>query len=99
MDAPTETALLYMVDLLPDFVNYNASVMSPTQRWNLLSMVIGLGGHVRVGFEDNPYLAIDQLASTNAELVAKIVKIAGSLGREIASPDEARKIMGLREAR
>lgn len=92
---PTEAALLFMVDLLPDFVNYNVSVMSPTAQWKLLSMVIGLGGHVRVGFEDNPYLSPGVLADTNAALVEKIVAIAEQHGREIASPAEAREIIGL----
>ena len=92
---PTEAALLFMVDLLPDFANYNVSVMSPTTQWKLLSMVIGLGGHVRVGFEDNPYLSPGELADTNAALVEKIVTIAGQHGREIATPAEAREIIGL----
>jgi 3-keto-5-aminohexanoate cleavage enzyme len=92
---PTEAALLYMADLLPDFVNYNVSVMSPTAQWKLLSMAIGLGGHVRVGFEDNPYLLPGELAQSNAELVDKIVRIAEEHGRDIATPAEARDIIGL----
>ncbi len=92
---PTEAALLFMVDLLPDYVNYNVSVMSPTAQWKLLSMAIGLGGHVRVGFEDNPYLSVGELATTNAELVEKIVRIANEHGRQIATPAEARQIIGL----
>jgi 3-keto-5-aminohexanoate cleavage enzyme len=92
---PTEAALLYMVDLLPAFVNYNVSVMSPTTQWKLLSMVIGLGGHVRVGFEDNPYLVPGRLADGNARLVDKIVRIADDHGREVASPAEARRIINL----
>jgi 3-keto-5-aminohexanoate cleavage enzyme len=84
-----------MTDLLPDFVNYNVSVMSPTTQWKLLSMVIGLGGHVRVGAEDNPYLAPGELADSNARLVEKIVRVAEELGREIATPSEAREIIGL----
>lgn len=92
---PTEAAIIYMTDLLPDFVNYNVSVMSPTTQWKLLSMVIGLGGHVRVGAEDNPYLAPGELADSNARLVEKIVRVAEELGREIATPSEAREIIGL----
>jgi len=92
---PTEAALLFMVDLLPEFANYNVSVMSPTTQWKLLSMVIGLGGHVRVGFEDNPYLSPGVLSETNASLVDKIVGIAGQHGREVATPAEAREIIGL----
>jgi 3-keto-5-aminohexanoate cleavage enzyme len=93
---PTEAAILYMTNLLPDFVNYNVSVMSPTNQWKLLSMVIGLGGHVRVGAEDNPYLSPWELAESNARLVEKIVRIAAEQGREIATPSEARQIIGLK---
>jgi len=93
---PEERALQYMVDSLPEGVNWNLSVMSPTRHWNLLAMAIGLGGHVRVGYEDNPYLSPGVLADSNARLVEKIVTIATLLGREIATPDEAREIIGLR---
>lgn len=53
------------------------------------------GGHVRVGFEDNVYLSKGVLAKSNGELVAKVVRLAGELGRQIASPAEARAILGL----
>lgn len=92
---PTEEALLYMVGLLPGYVNYNVSVMSPSAQWSILSKVIDLGGHVRVGFEDNPYLSVGELAETNAALVEKIIRIATERGRAIASPAEARRIIGL----
>lgn len=93
---PDERALINMVDMLPEDVNFNVSVMSPDRQWQLLALVIGLGGHVRVGFEDNPYLEPGVLATSNAQLVEKIVKIANLLGRPIATPEEARKIIGLR---
>jgi 3-keto-5-aminohexanoate cleavage enzyme len=48
-----------------------------------------------VGFEDNIYLEKGVLASSNGELVAKAVRLARELGRQIASPDEARVILGL----
>jgi 3-keto-5-aminohexanoate cleavage enzyme len=51
------------------------------------------GGHVRVGFEDNVYLARGVLAKSNAELVAKAVRLAKDLGREIAEPEDARRIL------
>ena len=54
------------------------------------------GGHVRVGFEDNVYLSKGVLAKSNGELVAKVVRIAKELGREIANPTEAREILGLK---
>ncbi|MEG1762899.1 MAG: 3-keto-5-aminohexanoate cleavage protein [Bacteroidales bacterium] len=53
------------------------------------------GGHVRVGFEDNVYLSKGVLAKSNGELVAKVVRMAKELGREVATPAETRKILGL----
>jgi len=58
-------------------------------------LAIVSGGHVRVGFEDNVYLAKGVLAKSNGELVEKVVRLAAELGREVASPAEARKILGL----
>ncbi len=54
------------------------------------------GGHVRVGLEDNTYVSKGVLAKSNGELVEKIVRMAKELGREIANPTEARKILGLK---
>jgi 3-keto-5-aminohexanoate cleavage enzyme len=54
------------------------------------------GGHVRVGFEDNVYISKGVLAASNGELVAKVVRMARELGREIATPQEAREILGLK---
>jgi 3-keto-5-aminohexanoate cleavage enzyme len=95
---PEERALQFMVDSLPPGVNWNVSVMSPQRHWNILAMAIGLGGHIRVGYEDNPYLTPGQLADSNARLVEKAVHLATLLGRDIASPDEAREIIGLRSS-
>lgn len=55
-----------------------------------------LGGAVRVGLEDSLYIGKGQLASSNAEQVAKIRRILEELGREIASPAEAREMLGLK---
>jgi 3-keto-5-aminohexanoate cleavage enzyme len=54
-----------------------------------------MGGHVRVGLEDNIYYSKGVLAKTNAELVERIVRIAKEFGREIATPTEARKLLSL----
>lgn len=64
--------------------------------FNVATLGIMMGGHVRVGFEDNIFIERGVLAKSNAELVAKVVRIAKELGREIATPDEARKILGLK---
>jgi 3-keto-5-aminohexanoate cleavage enzyme len=58
-----------------------------------------MGGHVRVGYEDNIYLEKGVLAKSNGELVEKAVRLAKELGREIASPNEAREIIGLSKAK
>jgi uncharacterized protein (DUF849 family) len=55
-----------------------------------------LGGHVRVGLEDSLYIDRGRLASSNAEQVAKIVRILAELGLEPASPDEARQLLALK---
>lgn len=61
----------------------------------MAAAAIVMGGNVRVGFEDNLYLEKGILAKSNGELVAKVVRLAKELGREIATPAEARKILGL----
>ncbi|MCF8069009.1 MAG: 3-keto-5-aminohexanoate cleavage protein [Desulfobacterales bacterium] len=55
------------------------------------------GGHVRVGFEDNIMISKGILAKSNGELVEKVVRLAGEFSREIATPGEARKILGLKK--
>jgi len=95
---PTERALQFMVDNLPQNCIWNVSVMNPQKQWPILALAVALGGHVRVGYEDNPYIAPGEFAKNNAVLVERMVSIARGLGREIATPDEARKILGLTRA-
>ncbi|MDR3605771.1 MAG: 3-keto-5-aminohexanoate cleavage protein [Oligoflexia bacterium] len=54
-----------------------------------------MGGHVRVGFEDNIFYQKGVLATSNAQLVERVARIAGELGREVATPAVAREILGL----
>jgi uncharacterized protein (DUF849 family) len=63
--------------------------------FNMAAMAIVMGGHVRVGLEDNLFVRRRQLA-TNAELVAKVVRLADELERELATPGEARALLGLK---
>jgi 3-keto-5-aminohexanoate cleavage enzyme len=58
-------------------------------------MALIMGGHIRVGMEDNIYYSKGVLAKTNARFVERIVRIAGEYGREVAAPDEARRILKL----
>jgi 3-keto-5-aminohexanoate cleavage enzyme len=57
-------------------------------------VAIAMGGHVRVGLEDNIYYSRGRLA-TNDELVARVARIAAEMGRPVATPDEARTLLGL----
>ncbi len=54
-----------------------------------------MGGHIRVGLEDNIHYAKGRPAKSNAELVERIARLAREVGREVATPEEARKILGL----
>ncbi|HEY8279239.1 MAG TPA: 3-keto-5-aminohexanoate cleavage protein [Bdellovibrionota bacterium] len=58
-------------------------------------LAIVSGGHVRVGFEDNVYFSKGVLAQSNAQLVKRIAELSVMLQREVANPDEARKILGI----
>ena len=54
-----------------------------------------MGGHIRTGIEDNIYYRKGELAKSNAQLVARMVRISGELNRPVASVHEAREILGL----
>jgi len=62
----------------------------------MLATAMSMGGNVRVGLEDNLYLEKGVLARSNAEPVEKVIRIAREIGREPATPDEARAILGLK---
>ena len=64
----------------------------------MAAMAAAMGGHVRVGLEDSIHLEKGVLATSNAEQVAKIRRIVEDLGREVATPDEARAMLGLKGA-
>jgi len=60
----------------------------------LATVAIAMGGHVRVGLEDNIYYSKGRLA-TNEELVARVVRVANELGRPVATPADARRLLRL----
>lgn len=64
-------------------------------QFDITTTAMILGGNVRVGLEDNLYISRGVLAKSNAEPVAKVAQIAGLLGHEIATPDEARAMLNL----
>jgi 3-keto-5-aminohexanoate cleavage enzyme len=89
----TPENLVHMVNQLPPTATYVVAGMSRMQL-PMTTMAILMGGHVRVGLEDNLYLKKGVLAR-NEELVGRARHLAEDLQREVANPDEARKIMGL----
>ncbi len=64
-------------------------------QWALSAAAITMGGNIRVGFEDNFYLEDGKMARSNEELVEKAVRLCRDLGREVASPAEARDLLKL----
>jgi 3-keto-5-aminohexanoate cleavage enzyme len=90
----TPKLLQMMVELLPPESIFCVSAIGRAQL-PATTMSVLLGGHVRVGLEDNLYLSAGRLA-TNEELVERTVRIIRELGHEPATPAEAREMMGLR---
>jgi 3-keto-5-aminohexanoate cleavage enzyme len=86
--------LVNLVDALPTGCTWSVAGIGRSEL-PLAATAIVMGGHVRVGFEDNVYFSKGVLAKNNAQLVERVANLAGILGREIAGPDEARRILGL----
>ncbi|MDF2975147.1 MAG: 3-keto-5-aminohexanoate cleavage protein [Microvirga sp.] len=77
--------------------DYRWSVLAAGRhQMNFATQAALLGGSVRVGLEDSLYIGRGKLASSNAEQVSKIRRILEELGHEIATPDEARALLGLK---
>jgi len=87
--------LVAMVDSLPQGATWSVAGIGKNE-FPMAAMAIAMGGHVRVGMEDNIYISKGVLAKSNAELVEKVVRIARELHRQVATPDEAREILKLR---
>ena len=91
----TARDLNFMVESIPAGSTWTASGVGRAE-FPMVTMAILMGGHARVGFEDNVYLSKGVMAKSNGELVEKVVRLAKELGREIATPAEAREILGLK---
>ncbi len=85
-----------MEDILPDATWASAGIAR--HQFDVNKWCLELGGHCRTGLEDNIKYDKAKLAISNAELVTKIVEVAGEYNRKLATPKEARKILGLRPA-
>lgn len=86
--------LFHLVSCLPSGCTWSVAGIGRSEL-PLAVIAILLGGHVRVGFEDNVFYSKGVLAESNAQLVERIAKMAGELGRPVATPTEAREILGL----
>ena len=86
--------LAFMVDSIPPGSTWTACGIG-RYNFEIAAGTIIMGGHVRVGFEDSLYLERGVLAKSNGEMVEKVVRIAKFFGREIATPNEARKILSI----
>jgi uncharacterized protein (DUF849 family) len=91
----TSEAMTYMRNLLPKDSPWFAFGISLHQ-FPMAAQSVLLGGHIRVGLEDNIYLGRGQLAPSNAALVEKAARIVEILGDHVATPAEARKMLGTR---
>lgn len=91
----TPQAMSYAMTLIPKGAHWASFGISRMQ-FPMVAQAVVLGGHVRVGLEDNLYIERGQLARDNAQLVEKAVKIVRLLGAEVATPQEVRQELKLR---
>ena len=88
--------LVFISESIPEGSTWTVAGVGRHQ-FQMAALAIVMGGHVRVGFEDNVYIDKGVLAKSNGELVERVVRMAKELGREIATPDEARQILSLKK--
>ena len=86
--------LVFLIGSIPSESSFTVSAMGRNQ-FPMAAMAIITGGHVRVGFEDNVYIEKGVPAKSNGELVEKVVRLAKEFGRPVATPAEAREILGI----
>lgn len=91
---PTVEELLYRFRLLPSDCVCNVSVAGREQT-GLLGLALGLGGHLRVGTRDNPYVKDGVLARDNAQLVEQVARLGSSSSRKPVNPAHARRMIGI----
>jgi 3-keto-5-aminohexanoate cleavage enzyme len=91
---PTADEYLHRIKYMPNNSVHTISVMGREQT-KIAVLAIQNGGNVRVGTEDFPFIQEGKPAKNNSEIVARMVRISKEMGREIADPSEARKILGI----
>ncbi|MBA2599007.1 MAG: 3-keto-5-aminohexanoate cleavage protein [Chloroflexota bacterium] len=94
---PEVKQLQHLVDMLPPGAHWSVCGIGRAQL-PLGLAAMAMGGHVRTGLEDNIWYRKGELAVSNAQLVDRVARIAGELGRPLATPDQVRALLGLRGA-
>ncbi len=93
---PTNPDLLpILIDLAPEDSRWQVTAIGREEIWPLHRRTAELGGHLRTGLEDTFYLASGEKVGSNGPLIEEMARTAREVGREIASPAEARAILGL----
>lgn len=89
--------LLYMIEHLAEEIPTATWAVAGIGRWHLPTAMVAMvtGGHIRCGFEDNIFYHKGLVADSNAQLVARLARIATEIGRPIATPEQAREILAL----
>ena len=90
----TARALVDAVGMLPQGSTWSVIGVGRTQT-PMAMLALAMGGHVRVGLEDNIHYRRRELATGNAQLVERAVRLAGEIERPVATPDQARALLGL----
>ena len=93
------------MDYTPENLMFMRSQLAPNTNWSVMGIghaqleatTLGLitGGHVRVGFEDNIFYRYGELAKSNAQLVERAARMIREFGYEVATPTEAREMLGV----
>jgi 3-keto-5-aminohexanoate cleavage enzyme len=89
--------LMYMMEHLAQEIPSATWAVAGIGRWHIPTAMVAMvtGGHIRCGFEDNIFYHKGVIAESNAQLVARLARIAREIGRPIASPEQARDILAL----
>jgi 3-keto-5-aminohexanoate cleavage enzyme len=91
---PTVENLIFLKSSLPPMSTWSVCVVG-AEIFSIGAAAIAAGGNVRLGMEDGVYISKGKLAKSNAEMVAKMSRISLEMGRDIATPDDARRILKL----
>lgn len=95
MEATTEN-LVYLVNHLPEDSTWSTFGIGRGAN-EIMMAALAMGGNIRVGLEDNVYYNSGVLADSNEQFVGRVARLAREIGREVATPDDARQILGLRK--